>query len=322
MDERPIHICAVGEAEDDARLDLFLAAHIETLPRNRIQNLIKAGEVRVDGVRVVKPAHRLRSGNRVELQEPPPLESKVTPQDLPLEILFEDDALAVINKAPGIAVHPTPITAAHTVVNALLFHLKNLSGIGGVLRPGIVHRLDRGTSGVMVVAKTDAAHHGIARQFADRTTEKEYLALVQGHPAQREGRIDAPVGRHPRDRKLMAVAEEGREAQTEYAVAEWFADHALIRARPRTGRTHQIRVHLKTLHCHIVGDTAYGYRSRTEGDKLVAALVRDYPGFCLHAAKLAFDHPRTGERQVFEAPLPEGYARILETFRRSTALDV
>lgn len=317
MSDRPPEIreYVTKAAHADVRLDHFLAEKIPEIRRNQIQRLIREGQATLDGKVVEKPGAKLKPGAAVTLSIPRPQPYDVPPEDIPLDILHQDTDLAVINKPSGLSVHPTPFQMEGTLVNALLHHLDHLSGVGGILRPGIVHRLDRGTSGILVVAKNDAAHSALSEQFAARTIEKEYLALVQGRPKAEAGEVDAPISRHPQNRKIMAVVEGGRESLTRWEVEEHFADHTLLRARPKTGRTHQIRVHVKTLGCPIVGDRAYGYRMRTPLDKQIAALLRDHDGFCLHARRLTFRHPSTGETLTFEAPLPEIYEGILERLR-------
>jgi len=282
------------------RLDVFVARRLPGLSRAHARRLIDAGHVRVGGQRA-KPALRLEPGQLVAVELPPPVEMRAVPQAIALDVIYEDAGLLAVNKPAGMTVHPGPGHPASTLVNAILAHCRDLSGVGGVLRPGIVHRLDRDTSGVILVAKDDAAHHALARQLKERTVEKTYLALVEGTPKPPEGVIEAPLGRHPRHRQRVAVVAGGREAVTAYRVVERFAGMSLLEVRPKTGRTHQIRVHLAAIGHPIVGDRVYGKPS-----PLVA---RQF----LHAWRIAFAHPRTGERMELEAPLP---ADLQEALRR------
>jgi 23S rRNA pseudouridine1911/1915/1917 synthase len=252
----------------------------------------------------------MRSGQQVDVTIPDPEPGQPQPEDLPLRVVYQDARLLVLDKPAGIAVHPGAGRPGGTLVNALLHHVKDLSGVGGVLRPGIVHRLDRGTSGLMVVAKDDDAHRRLARQFAARSVEKEYLALVLGVPARREGAIDGPIGRHPVERRRMAVRPGGRQARSSYAVEEAFDGAALLRVRIHTGRTHQVRVHLASIGHPVAGDTIYGGRRPTSG---AALSLLDRPA--LHAARLAFDHPQDGRRIRLESPLPDDMVRVLELLR-------
>ncbi len=284
---------AVSQDDAGTRLDTFLAAQNSGLSRSRIQNLIKDGHVLLNGERV-KSAEKLRSGQMVTLIEPPDEPVLTAPENIPLDILFEDADLVVLNKPPGMVVHPAAGNREHTLVNALLHHCAGLSSIGGEQRPGIVHRLDKETSGCMVVAKNDSTHQSLTRQFAARTVTKIYLALVRGHLRLQTGMIESAIGRHPIHRKKMAVIERGRAAKTEYRVVEEYAGTSLVECTLHTGRTHQIRVHLKHLGHPILGDPLYGTRGK-------------YPRQMLHAWKLGFTHPRTDERMVWEAPIPADF---------------
>lgn len=285
------------------RLDVYVTRVAPALTRSRAQRLIAEGRVTVDG-RAAKPSLRLEPGQRVRVDAPPPAAARPAAEAMPLDVVFEDADILVVNKPPGMTVHPAPGHASATLVNAVLAHARDLSGIGGVLRPGIVHRLDRDTSGLIVVAKDDAAHNALARALAERRIEKTYLALVEGTPRPAEGVIDAPVARDPRQRKRMAVVAAGREALTEYRVVERVRGASLVEARPRTGRTHQIRVHLAAVGHAVVGDRLYGRPS-----PLVA---RQF----LHAWRLAFAHPCTGERLELEAELPADLRAALAAARR------
>jgi len=277
------------------RLDHFLAATMRDVSRSRLQALVREGHVRVNDGPVSKPGERLRAGQRVAVHEPEvvPVEGMVA-EEIPLDILFEDDDLIVLNKAPDIVVHPAAGNPRGTLVNALLHHCPTLSGIGGEQRPGIVHRLDKETSGCIVVAKNDAAHQSLSRQFAGRTVKKVYLALAQGVFARKSGVVKTAIGRHPVHRKKMAVMEvhRGREAVTEYRVLKEVAGNSLVECTLHTGRTHQIRVHLKHLGHPLLGDALYGRKG-------------DYARQMLHAWKLGFRHPRSGEWVEFVAEAPE-----------------
>jgi 23S rRNA pseudouridine1911/1915/1917 synthase len=280
------------------RLDRFLAAMTPHLSRSRLQGLIKDGHVTVEG-KPAKPGDKVRNGMRVTVTEPPAEPSLLEPEEIPLDVLFEDDDLLVINKPPGLVVHPAAGHARHTLVHALLAHCASLSGIGGEQRPGIVHRLDKDTSGCLVAAKNDAAHHHLSRQFAGRSVTKIYLALAQGHFAgARSGSIDNMIGRHPVDRKKMAVlARGGRASRTGWRVAQEIPGvGTVVECTLHTGRTHQIRVHLKHLGHPLLGDPLYAPR-----------LVGHYARQMLHAWKLGFAHPRTGEPMQFCSPLPEDF---------------
>jgi 23S rRNA pseudouridine1911/1915/1917 synthase len=292
----------VGEDDAGERLDRLLA-ELAGISRSQARRWIDEGRVRVGG-QACRASQRLGAADCIEASPPGPLPSPLAPEPIPLSILHEDADLIVIDKPAGLVVHPGPGHAGGTLVNALLYHCGDLAGVGGVTRPGIVHRLDRGTSGVMVVAKHDAAHQALALQFQDHSIEREYRALVRGLPGAEAGRIERPIGRHRRDRKRMSVrVEAGREAATAWRVLRRFArsERSWLAIRPETGRTHQIRVHLASAGLPIVGDPVYG-RARE------AELARP----ALHAALLGFRHPASGRWLRFEAPLPEDLARLLE----------
>jgi 23S rRNA pseudouridine1911/1915/1917 synthase len=290
-------------------LDRFLASVVPGQSRSQIQRLIKDGHVRVGGS-PAKANQPVKAGQQVSVQVPEPADADVRPEDLPLPILYEDHDLLVVDKPAGMVVHPAAGHAGGTLVNALLHHVSDLSGIGGERRPGIVHRLDRGTSGLMVVAKHDAAHEELARQFHDREVEKEYVALVWG-VVQAGRRIDAPIGRDPVNRKKMSArARRSREAVTRITKARHFG-HALtlVHVAIQTGRTHQIRVHLSAIGHPVVGDALYGgLHRRVPGDlRAVTHLERPF----LHAARLSFRHPVDQRRMAFESPLPADLQRVL-----------
>jgi 23S rRNA pseudouridine1911/1915/1917 synthase len=291
------------------RLDRFLTAFLGGHSRSQLQKLIADGSVTVEG-RTAKPNLALRDGDRVRIELPDAMPSEALAEALPLEILYQDDDVAVVNKPSGMVVHPAAGHDSGTLVNALLHHLSGLSGIGGEQRPGIVHRLDRGTSGVMVVAKNDAAHQELSRQFHDREVEKEYIALVWG-VVQAGRRIDAAIGRDPSDRqKMSARAKHARHAVTRITRAMHLPGLTLCQVAIHTGRTHQIRVHLSAIGHPVVGDSVYGgVHRRVAGDiRAVQRLERPF----LHAARLAFTHPRDGRRLEFMTPLPDDLQDVLD----------
>jgi 23S rRNA pseudouridine1911/1915/1917 synthase len=285
------------------RLDRYLAAQLTNYSRARLQQLIRAGFVRLNGA-PARPRDLVRRDDRIELTEPPADKIDNLPEAIPLDILFEDDDLIVIDKPAGLVVHPGAGHKEHTLVNALLHHCPNLSGIGGQERPGIVHRLDKETSGCLVVAKNDEAHRGLSAQFAARTVEKIYLALVTGKLRKPTGTIEEKIGRHSVHRQRMSVtARRGRPAKTEYRVLRSSEKFSLIECRLHSGRTHQIRVHLHHLGHPVLGDKIYGRKT-----------AKDFPRQMLHAWKLGFEHPRTKEWQRFEAPIPEDFREAMKNY--------
>ena len=293
---------------DGERLDVFVArrlpavAGLPELTRSRVRKLIDDGLVTVDGRLPSKAGLKLEAGQRVQVTLPPPERTALEPEAIPLRIVYEDDDLLVIDKPAGLAVHPSAGHSSGTLVNAVLAHCPGLSGIGGEGRPGIVHRLDKDTSGLIIVAKNDRAHLSLARQLKERQVEKTYVALVEGRLRPPEGVIEAPVGRSPRDRKKMAVVAHGRESRTRYRVLREVDGRSLLEVRPETGRTHQIRVHLASIGHPVAGDPLYGGRGARP-----TSLQRQF----LHAQRLAFTHPRTGERLELEAPLADDLAAAL-----------
>jgi 23S rRNA pseudouridine1911/1915/1917 synthase len=298
----------VGDELAGQRIDQALAI-LSGVPRSQVRRWIADGRVRVDGQAVLRPSRKLVEGVRLEARPPEPVELAIEPEAIPLVILHEDTDLVVIDKPPGMVVHPAPGHWSGTLVHALLHHCSDLAGVGGVLRPGIVHRLDRGTSGVIVVAKTDAAHQGLAAQFHDHTILRLYRTIVRGSPSAGASRIDRSIGRHPRDRKRMSVrTRSGRAAVTNWRVLERFpaSAHAWLEVRPETGRTHQIRVHLASVGLPIHGDVVYG-RGRRRRQPGIATLDRP----ALHAAVLGFTHPIGGQTLRFEAPLPPDMQTLL-----------
>ena len=276
---------------DGQRLDRFLDGHCAELSRSRIQALISEGHVTLDG-RAAKPSTKIRYGQTVLLRIPEPVESTLEPQHIPLSIVYEDSDLLVVDKPAGMTVHPAPGHPDGTLVNAVLAHCPNLQGIGGTVRPGIVHRLDKDTSGLMVVAKNDCAHRSLSDQLKAREFTKVYIALTHGSVAPAEAIIDAPIGRSNANRQRMAIVDRGREAVTRYRVLWHYPAHTLLEVRPTTGRTHQIRVHFASLGYPLVGDATYG--------KPDGRLDRHF----LHAATLGFVHPSEGEYREFTSPLP------------------
>ncbi|MBI5772762.1 MAG: RluA family pseudouridine synthase [Verrucomicrobia bacterium] len=287
------------------RLDVFLCARYPMVSRGAIQRLLEQGEIRVNS-EIVKPTHRPRAGDVVDVHWPEARPAEALPEEIPLEILHEDADLLVLNKPPGLVVHPAAGHEEHTLVNALLHHCAGqLSGIGGVARPGIVHRLDKDTSGCLVVAKNDFTHLALARQFAERDLEKIYLALLCGEVPKASGEIRAAIARHPSHRKRMAVTQNaGRDAWTSYRVRQRLREATLVEAGLHTGRTHQIRVHFQHLGFPVVGDLTYGRRHNARLTELTNYTA---PRQMLHAHTLAFTHPRTNKEMTFQAPLPEDF---------------
>ncbi len=307
-------ILTIEHSHPNERLDAFLRRHFPTLSRGAIQRLIEQGHITVN-TKPTKATHTPRAGEvvRIEIPEAKPAEAKA--EDIPLEIIYEDKALLVLNKPAGIVVHPAVGNEEHTLVNALLHHCADeLSGIGGVARPGIVHRLDKETSGCLVVAKNDETHVALSAQFAGRTVEKFYLAIVCGLVPRDEGNIRAAIARHPTHRKRMAVHDDddGRAAHTGYRVIERLNQATLIEAHLHTGRTHQIRVHFQHLGFPVAGDDTYGQRQT----RRLAELTRyEAPRVLLHAHTLAFTHPRTGKKVKFTAPIPADMEDALKFLR-------
>ena len=297
-------------AQAGSRLDRALGELFPEFSRSFLARLIESGAVRVDSRTVSKPAHRIEGGQRIEIDVPPAAPSTAEAQDLPLTVLFEDENLVVIDKPAGLVVHPAAGHADQTLVNALLFRVKDLSGIGGEIRPGIVHRLDKDTSGVMVIAKNDETHRALTSAWNTDKVRKEYLALVYGTPSASSGTIDAAIGRDPRNRKRMAVVDAGRRAITDYEVVERLRHASLLRCSLRTGRTHQIRVHLKHHGHPIIGDPVYsGPQWKGIPDKKLQKALAGIDRQMLHALRITF------EQRSFEAPLPDDFASVLELLR-------
>lgn len=293
------------------RLDQYLAAVADNVSRSQVQRLIEQGMVLVND-RTQRSSYKVRAGDRIQMTVPPPEEITLEPEEIPLDILYEDQDLLVINKPAGLVVHPAAGHYRGTLVNALLNHCPDLPGIGGHLRPGIVHRLDKDTSGLILVSKSDLAHQGLSRQLKEHLVRRRYLALVHGQVREEEGLVDAPLGRDPVDRKKMAVLPgndpRGRVARTHYRVRERFTGYTLLDVSLETGRTHQIRVHLSYAGYPVAGDPVYGPRRNP----------LHLPGQALHAYRITFTHPRSGEIMDFQAPLPEVFAAALERLRKES----
>ena len=294
----------VAEEMDGERLDVFVAEQVEQLSRSVVKSLINEGQVLVNGARQ-KASYHLREGDEISIEIPEPQVLELVPRDIPLEIIYQDEDLAVINKPKGLVVHPAHGNWDYTMVNALLYHIKDLSGINGQIRPGIVHRLDKDTSGVMVVAKNDVAHRSLAAQIKDHSIKREYIALVHGTIKENLGTIDAPIGRSKNDRKKMAVIADGRPAVSNYQVLERYHNYTLVKVELLTGRTHQIRVHFAYIKHPVVGDPLYG-----SGKKHF-----NMDSQALHAPLLGFNHPRTGKYLEFTSPLPQYFQDILVSLR-------
>jgi 23S rRNA pseudouridine1911/1915/1917 synthase len=288
------------------RLDQFLARELPRFSRSRLQQLIRKEFVTLNGASA-RPRDLVRTGDRIEVNEPPLEKIDNQPEAIPLDVLYEDEDLIIINKPAGLVVHPGAGHREHTLVNALLHHFPKLSGIGGKERPGIVHRLDKETSGCLVVARTDEAHRGLSAQFAGRSVEKIYLALVAGKLRKSAGTIEEKIGRHPVHRQRMSIgSKRGRAAKTEYHVVRSSDEISLVECKLHSGRTHQIRVHLHHLGHPVLGDKVYG-----------AKFAKDFPRQMLHAWKLGFQHPRTGEWKNFEAALPNDFEEAVKSLRPS-----
>ena len=291
------------QAENKARLDV-VAAEMGECSRSQAAKWIEQGLCRVNGSVRAKTGFSVNPGDAVELTIPDPVELTVEKEDIPLEILYEDEDVAVVNKPWGMVVHPAPGNETGTLVNALLYAMDDLSGIGGVKRSGIVHRLDKDTSGLLMIAKNDQAHESLSEQLRERTMDKRYLAVVDGEMKDPSGRIEKPIARSKKDRKKMAVDPEGRYALTEWTLKENLRGAALLEVHILTGRTHQIRVHMQSIHHPVAGDPIYGMKNGVKAPRLM-----------LHAWRLSFTHPRTGERLSFCAQPPETFARTVEKLR-------
>lgn len=291
------------QENQEMRLDKYLAEQFPEQTRSYLQKLIKDGEILVNG-KSVKTGYQLSFGEEVSVHIPEPKELNVEAQKMDLDIVYEDDDVILINKPKGMVVHPAPGHTTETLVNGLLYHCKdNLSGINGVARPGIVHRIDRDTTGILIVCKNDMSHNSIAAQLKEHSITRKYRALVHGNLKQDQGTVEGPIGRHPVDRKKMAINERnGKPAVTHYTVLERFGNYTYIECQLETGRTHQIRVHMSSIGHPLVGDEVYG----------PAKCPFKLQGQCLHAMVLGFVHPRTGEYMEFSAELPEYYENLLK----------
>lgn len=312
-EERTIDIEVPEELEQPTRLDQYLTAELaeqfDYLTRSRIQKLIDAGKVLVDA-KAGKAGGRLRGGELINIVVPADVRLEIKAQDIPLDIVFEDADLVVVNKPVGMVTHPGAGVTEDTLVNALMHHCgASLSGISGVLRPGIVHRLDKDTSGLLVVAKNDRAHQSLAQQIKDKDAGRTYNAVLEGIPDPTEGSIDKPIGRHPVERKKMAITADGRNAKTRFRLLKHWHKFCLIEAVLETGRTHQIRVHMASLGCPVVGDIVYN--KKTTGTPEARRRL-GLNGHALHAAKLTFTHPTTGVLLEFEAPLPQEFESLMQ----------
>ena len=301
----PIRLRASEESKNQ-RLDAFLASSLDGLTRSQATRLIESSEVAVNG-RAVSKSYKLAGGEDVAVTLPEPEPVEAVPQDIPLDVVYEDADVIVVNKPSGMVVHPAPGHPDGTLVNALLYHCAGtLSGVGGALRPGIVHRIDRDTSGLIIAAKNDAAHQYLSAQLADHTLARTYECIVVGKLREDRGTVDAPIARHPTDRKRMAVVAGGREAVTHWEVIARYPGYTHVRCRLETGRTHQIRVHMAYIGHPILGDTVYGAKKEVPG----------LTGQCLHAVGLRFLHPRTHEVVELSCPLPEEFTRMLQKIRK------
>ncbi|MFO7915632.1 MAG: RluA family pseudouridine synthase [Candidatus Krumholzibacteriales bacterium] len=318
MNDRKRYEFIADEEDAGERIDRYLSDRIPGFSRTRIQKAINAGDVKVDGIPASKPAMILKEEQKITVEISPPTPIRAVPEKIDIDVIYEDRDLLVVNKQAGLVVHPAPGNTSGTLVNALLYHCGDLSGIGGEIRPGIVHRLDKDTSGLLVVAKNDRAHIGLSGQLMKRKVKREYRTIVWGRMKRSEGTISAPIGRSPSNRKKMTVLESGgREAVTYYNVIDTFPPFQYIKVRLGTGRTHQIRVHFSYAGRFVLGDPEYGGRKIRKGslspdeirlaEKALSVIDRQ----ALHAARLAFVHPVKKREMVFSAPLPEDFREVL-----------
>lgn len=299
-----IEMFIANELDINKRLDLFLSEKFEQMSRSYVQGLIENESVTVNN-KVKKSNYKLKFGDEISVEVPTPVELQVEGENIPIDTIYEDSDVIVVNKPQDMVVHPAPGNYTGTLVNALLYHCKDLSGINGVIRPGIVHRIDKDTTGILVVAKNDNAHNKLAEQLKNHSMTRTYYALVEGNVKQDEGIVNAPIGRHPVDRIKMAVVKDGREAVTHYKVIERFGDYTLVKCNLETGRTHQIRVHMAHIGHPLVGDNVYGYKKQKFNLK----------GQVLHAKELGFIHPTSGEYIHFDSELPKYFIELLEKLR-------
>jgi 23S rRNA pseudouridine1911/1915/1917 synthase len=296
----------VEDDKNNLRLDLFLSELLENMSRSQIQKLIDENHITVND-KNIKSNYKIKAKDKINIEIPKPKALEIEAEDIDIEILYEDEDLAIINKPQGMVVHPAAGNFSGTLVNALLSRCQNLSGINGVIRPGIVHRIDKDTSGVLVIAKNDMAHRSLAEQIKEHTVKRAYVALVEGIIKQDNGTVDMPIGRHPVERKKMAIIKNGRNAVTHFTVMERFKNTTLIEARLETGRTHQIRVHMAYLGHPLVGDPVYGYKKQKY----------NLMGQVLHAKTLGFIHPRTGKYVEFSSPLPDYFQNLINNLKKT-----
>jgi 23S rRNA pseudouridine1911/1915/1917 synthase len=314
---RQLHVLEVAVDAAGTRLDKYLALVLPDLSRTQLQRLIQEGQVRASRGPATA-SYRVQPGEVVTVAVPPPQPSRLLAEDIPLRIVHEDTALLVIDKPPGLVVHPAPGHGHGTLVNALLFHCPTLSGIGGETRPGIVHRLDKDTSGLLLVAKHDRSHRHLAAQLKARQLQRGYVALVCGRMPALQGHIDAPIGRHPRHRHKMAVVRGGRVARTHYQVTAVWGPVSCLRLRLETGRTHQIRVHLAAVGHAVLGDPVYGAGAvHLPGHAVLARALSTFPRQALHAAHLRFQHPESGQWLEFTSPVPADMAGLIARLREA-----
>lgn len=291
--------------QEKGRIDKVLSDLLKEHSRSQIQQWLKDQNITVNG-EVTRSNYKVKENDEISINVPEPVELDVVAEDIPIEIVYEDDDVLVINKPQGMVVHPSAGHQNGTLVNALLYHIKDLSSINGIIRPGIVHRIDKDTSGLLMVAKNDKAHEALAAQLKDKTSIRKYIALVHGEITHDKGEIDAPIGRSKNDRKMQAVIEGGKPAVTHFEVLERYEGYTLVQLQLETGRTHQIRVHMKYIGFPVAGDPLYGPRKTLKGN-----------GQFLHAEVLGFKHPTTGQMMVFEAPLPELFEKTLDQLRNN-----
>lgn len=315
-----IYECVIDEENAGGRLDVYVSTWLPEVTRSRVQNLLSDGLILVDG-KQVKAGYKLKNGNAVRVTLPEPKELSAKPEPMELSIVYEDKDLAIVDKPRGLVVHPAAGHEDGTLVNGLLYHFQgNLSGINGILRPGIVHRIDKDTSGLLAICKSDRAHQGMSHLLKTHDIERVYHAVVQGNFRQTEGVIDAPIGRMDSDRKKMCVRADGRRAVTHYRVLEQFDGFAYLEVRLETGRTHQIRVHMKSIGHPLLGDEVYGSGRDNSAAERKLKSMPFWPGQILHAKVLGFVHPITGQYMEFDSQLPEYFQTVLDLLRKTNAV--
>ncbi len=319
--ENRVRTIVVADHQEKERLDRYLARQVGDLTRSKIQSMIRESRIKVNN-KSVRASTMVNPGDTVLIEYPTPPPARAFPEPIPLDIIFEDDALIALSKQPGMVVHPAHGHRSGTLVNALLHHSDTLSGVGGEFRPGIVHRLDKDTSGFMIIAKSDQVHHNLARQFSSRRVEKEYDAVVWGKFPKPEGSVEAPLGRHPKDRKSFAVVAGGKESHTEYQVLDEYGFLSLVSLKPLTGRTHQLRVHMSHTGHPIFGDGVYGGRNRRLGSlhpsqrTAAAKFLELMPRVALHSRRLRFHHPIRKKLMEIVCPWTEDFRQLVEALRR------